>query len=96
MLNLKENRDNLIKRAIESIKESERGPVTDSIVDFEYEPSEIINALFEARVSSDNFKHRKLEVLETTESFFPNSSSYIKNRGQVTESTNEIKGDIND
>ncbi len=94
MLNLKENRDDLIKRVIESIKESERRPATDSIIDFEYEPSEIINALFETRVSPNNFKHRKLEIVE--ESFFPNSSSYIKNRGQVTGSTNEIKGDTND
>ncbi len=96
MLNLRENRDSLIKRAIESIVESE-------VIEFEYEPSEIITALFESnnkandshanlskRNISDRFKRRKLKELQESKetSFFPNSSSYIKKQ--------EIKGDVDD
>ncbi len=84
MLNLRENRVSLIKRAIESITEAE--------VVFDYEPSEIITAMFESSSSSvdpqhtDNgFRRRKLkELQESTEiSFFPNSSSYIKKSQKI-------------
>ncbi len=91
MLNLRENRDSLIRKAIESITESE-------VIEFEYEPSEIITALFETEDSHDRgskksnpnssgFKRRKLKELQESKEipFFPNSSSYIKRKGKTND-----------
>ncbi len=74
MLNFRENRDRLIKKAIESVQLSE-------VVEFEYEPSEIITALFEESFTRDSkdFRNRKLKELKEI-AFFPNSSKYIKKR----------------
>ncbi len=75
MLNLRENRNKLIQKAIDSITETDA---------FEYEPSEIITALFESFDSdstdaTDCFKDRKLDKVKDI-TFFPNSSTYIKKR----------------
>ncbi len=96
MLNLLENRNRLIKNAIQSIKRTAllEAEIPEAIQDFEYEPSDIINALFEsgdskAEIKPDSgFKNRKLtekrsgseSESETKLTFFPNSSKYIKKR----------------
>ncbi len=84
MLGLKENRERLINRAIDSIQKTALIEAED-IQEFEYEPSEIINALFEdASESSESneskkFKDRKLQK-EQEITFFPNSNKYIKSK----------------
>ncbi len=97
MLNLKENRDRLIQRAIRSIKpHQELLESLDSVkeTNFEYEPSEIICALFEETVSPKKFRDRKLQGLQESESkektFFPNSSKYLKKR------KTQNQGEVND
>ncbi len=78
MLNLKENRDRLIERALKAIEESE-----DNLEEFEYEPSEIINALFESKevTSPRAFKDRKLSKVKKKQApFFSNSNNYIKDK----------------
>ncbi len=100
MLNLKENRDRLIRQAIKSIKVTSlnEGVHIDDFEDFEYEPSEIIKILFEAEVESVNFKERqsrpssrsqksykKKKLEEVT--FFSNSKSYIKHKKDTNETT---------
>ncbi len=84
MLNLKENRDRLIKRAISSIKTTallEDANLVD-IQEFEYEPSEIIRTLFESDndVEVNAFQSRKLKKSKKIKdkAFFSNSESYIK------------------
>jgi Arc/MetJ-type ribon-helix-helix transcriptional regulator len=74
MLNLRENRDELIRRALKAVEES------DSIEEFEYEPSAIIEALFESKETqkSDAFKERKLKKEKLP--FFSNSNKYIKRK----------------
>ncbi len=84
MLGVKENRDRLIKRAIENIKITS---LTETETEnFEYEPSEIIRALFESTDNVDSpepgFKNRKLKKKKKIDAFFSNSESYIKKKNK--------------
>jgi hypothetical protein len=65
----------LIRRALKAVEESE------AMEEFDYEPSEIIEALFETKEilkseKSNAFKERKLK--REKQPFFSNSSNYIK------------------
>ncbi len=66
MLNFRENRDQLIQKAIEEAR----------VVEFEYKPSEIIKSLFEDN-KFDTFRDRKIKSLQEN-TFFSNSSTYLK------------------
>jgi len=95
MLNLKENRDKLIKRAIAATI-----PLQE---DYEYEPSGIIQALFEVDSSEvPGFKDRKNKQakearrkIEESRIFFGNSSAYIKNNETKDKSTKDSNGQNN-
>jgi hypothetical protein len=71
MLNIREDRDKMIHKIIESITE-----------EFEYEPSEIITTLFESKKINPKekqaFKDRKLKKKPIE--FFSNSKNYIKRK----------------
>ncbi len=86
MLKLRENRDKLIQRVL-----SEVSGMKDSTFDFE--PEDILESLFESKEFNDTkfkrFKEKKLETSERNSksnlAFFPNVSSYIKEKGNVNE-----------
>jgi len=67
MLDFSKNRSNLIRRVLAEVSGQE----------FEYESSEIIQALMETDLPEVNFKKRKLEE-SVQSSFFSNSHNYIK------------------
>ncbi len=78
MLQLRENRDKLIQRVINEVTAD---------AEFEFEPSDIIEALFESKEFNDTkakkFKAKKLEESKETQgiqAFFPDATSYIKRK----------------
>jgi len=71
MLDFSKNRSELIKRVLAEASDQE----------FDYEASEIIQALMETDLPEVNFKKRKLKELNES-SFFSNSHNYIKKVGK--------------
>jgi hypothetical protein len=68
MLNLPEKRAKLIRRALEEAKKYNSN--------FEYEPSELLESLFEKKIQPEtkSFKDRKLQE----DTIFPNINEYLK------------------